>query len=459
MIVRARSEVGGRRVRREGWGTGMGAVAALCIAASAIPAAIGAQGAEDARPISLAEAVRLAQLNQPSTVQARNSIRSGEASVRQSFLNLGFIPTLALNTNATQRGGERYAEGVKLPAQPNPWSYSRGINIGSFTLFDGFNRWNTYRTQQANLNASEAGLVTQLYTASFNVKTAYYAVLTAREQEANAQRQLEQAQQQLRVATAKMNAGSATRTDSLTAAIQVGTARQAILNAQNQLRNSNATLTRYVATPFTVTAAPDTSSIAPLGIDEATLVRMALEGPTVRQSTATLAASQASNRGARAPYMPTLSMSVGYGLTVDNSAHFQWGAPSGNSTNLGFSVNYPLYDGYRREQSIVNSRISVENAEANLRDQKFLAQQNLTTYLNNFRTALLLIELNQLQIQAAEENLRVVQQQYNLGTKQLLDLLSAQTSLDNARTVLVQSRQTARLAKANIESLIGRDLP
>ena len=56
------------------------------------------------------------------------------------------------------------------------------------------------------------------------------------------------------------------------------------------------------------------------------------------------------------------------------------------------------------------------------------------------------------------ENLRVITQQYNLGTKQLLDVLTAQASLDLARSNLIAARLSARVAKANIEALIGRDL-
>ena len=431
---------------------------AFMLAMIVAPAVVGAQIGGEARPIALDDAVRMAQLNQPATVQARNALRTGESSIRQTLL--GYLPSLGIGTGATQRGGERYAEGIKLPTTPNPWSYSRGLSIGNVMLFDGFQRWNNYKTQQSNLNASEATLVTQRYNVALNVKTSYYAVLTAREQEAAALRQLEQAEQQLRVSTAKINAGSATRTDSLSGAIAVGNAKQAILNAQNQLRNANAQLTRYVATPYTVTAmAADTSDIVPIALDETALVGLALEGPAVRQNTAQVNAAQSASKAARAPYMPTLSMSASYGLTVDNSSRLQWGASSGNSTSFGFNFNYTLFNNYQREAQIVTTRVNLENSEANLRDQKFLAQQNLTTFLNNFRTALLTIELNKLQIQAAEENLRVVQQQYNLGTKQLLDMLTAQTSLDNARTSLITSRQTARLAKANIETLIGRDLP
>jgi outer membrane protein len=431
-------------------------MAALVIA----PVLAGAQGVGDARPISLEEAIRLAQQNQPTAVQARNTVRNSETTVRRNFFQLGYIPTLSVSSGWSQQGGDRYFEGVKLPSSSTPWSFSRGLNIGSITLFDGGAAWNRYRTSQANLNVSEAGMVTARYTVALNVKQAYYAVVSAREQRAAAQRQLDQAQQQLAVATAKMNAGSATRTDSLTAALSVGTARQAILTADNAIANANAALTRYAATPFTVTTTPgDTSNVGPLELSDAELIRLAVAGPLVTQNTASVRAAEASRRQANAPYMPTLSMSLGYGWTIDNAQKFQLAdGPSGTRTSLGFNFGYNLWDNYAREQSIANARTSLENAEATLKDNRFVVQSNVTQFINNYRTALASIELNNLQIIAAEENLRVVQQQYNLGTKQLLDLITAQTSLDNARAAVITSRQNARIAKANIEQIIGRDL-
>mgnify|MGYP003342141720 CR=1 FL=1 len=213
---------------------------------------------------------------------------------------------------------------------------------------------------------------------------------------------------------------------------------------------------------LSVTALPgDTTDNAPIGLSDAELVSLAVDGPAVRQATANVTAAQAAQKAARAPYMPTLSVSGNYGQTMPGSKTFEWGGGSGSTTtgtSLSFNLNYTLFNNYQRESQMVTTRVNLENAEANLRDAKFLAQQNLTTQLNTYRTAQLSIELNKLQIQAAEENLRVVQQQYNLGTKQLLDLLTAQLQLDNARATLIQARQNARVAKAQIESIIGRDL-
>jgi outer membrane protein len=59
---------------------------------------------------------------------------------------------------------------------------------------------------------------------------------------------------------------------------------------------------------------------------------------------------------------------------------------------------------------------------------------------------------------ASEEDLRVQQQRYELGASTLLDVLTSQTQINQARVALVQARLNARVARAQLESIIGRDL-
>lgn len=429
------------------------------LAALALPAAAAAQG-DDVRPISLDDAIKLGVQNSPTTVSARNTIRNNEQSVRQAQLN--FLPTLNLGMSANQRGGTQLIQGNPITVSGNTWSYGRTLTIGSISIYDGGQKWNTYRASQANLDAGVATEISQRYTVVLNVKSAYFSALAAREQLAAAEKTLAQAQQSLMVSAAQVAAGTKTRSDSLSAAVQVGSAQLAILNAQNALVNANAQLTRLVASPFTVTPiVGDTSDVGRIDVDEASLRMMVLSGPTVVQTTAALTAAKASHRAATSGYMPSLAVSGSYGQTPAGSKSFRFGdgdTAATRSTSLNFNVSYPLFDGYRREQGLVTARVNEENAEANLRDAKFLALSNLTAQLSTYRTAQQTIELQKLQIAAAEENLRVVQQQYNIGTKQLLDMLTAQAALDNARVAMIQARFNARNAKANIEQLIGRDL-
>ena len=61
-------------------------------------------------------------------------------------------------------------------------------------------------------------------------------------------------------------------------------------------------------------------------------------------------------------------------------------------------------------------------------------------------------------VSAALEDLRVQQRRYELGASTLLEVLTSQTQLDQARTALIRARYDYRVAKAQLEALIGRDL-
>ena len=69
------------------------------------------------------------------------------------------------------------------------------------------------------------------------------------------------------------------------------------------------------------------------------------------------------------------------------------------------------------------------------------------------------MRVQQISVRASEEALRVNQQRYALGAGTLLDVLTSQSSLVTARQGLIQARLNYRNARAQIEAVIGRDLP
>jgi outer membrane protein len=186
---------------------------------------------------------------------------------------------------------------------------------------------------------------------------------------------------------------------------------------------------------------------------------MALEGPSVRSAVASYQASTALHRAATTSYLPSITASGSYGQNPKGSQGFDFGGgPTATSTALRLTASYSIFNNYSREQTLILARIAEDNAQANLRDAKFAAQQNLTQFLVNYQTAQQTIALQLLQIQSATENLRVQTQRYNIGTALQVDVTTAQAALDQARFNLISARLSARTAKANIEALIGRDI-
>jgi outer membrane protein len=432
--------------------------------------------APDARPITLAEAQQLAQRNAPAAVQARGVLRGAAAARRSAYA--AFIPSLTVSTSVTRqlpvRERTETATGIALPAIA--WSQGQRLNA-NLDLFNG-RRLYDVRAANAQIGAAEAGELAGEFQLRLDVGTQYYASLAARESEEAAQSQLAQAEQQLRVAVARVQARTATRSDSLRARIQVGQAQLALLTARNQRIAADAALSRLIASPFRVTAAaPDTAAapLVPASLpDSAALAALAEQGPVVRQAEANLSAARALRRASRAPYLPTLSMSFGQNLTgvsegvaflpgelspiVVNDTTVRRAVPVTRSGQIAFTLSYQVFNQWAREEGVVRAEIAEDNAQATLRDARLQAQEQLTVGLGTLRLATAQVEIQAATVAASEEDLRVQQQRYELGAATLLDVLTSQTQLVNARTALIQARLDTRLARARLEALIGRDL-
>lgn len=424
---------------------------------------VGSTGDDGARAISLAEAVELAQRNLPATIQARNQERSAAAAMRAAKGAL--IPSLTIGASTGYSAGTTINnfDGTLTKIGGNPYSYGNSLNM-QLQLFDGGSRFSEINRNGYVAEAANVAVVTSRFDAALQAKQQFYAGLAARESESAARAQLEQADQQLKASIARLSAGVITKSDSLRSVIQVGNAQLAVLTAQNDLRVANSALTRITGSTALVTANPaDTSYVDMPEITEADLLRTVPDAPAIQLSEANLSIAKAAKRTQKSAYLPTVNMTFGYNFSANSRA-----LTSGNLVlpfqnnasrqSVSLSMSYPIFNGFSREQNAVNADIAVNNAEASLRDAQLAARANLSTQLRALNNANARIQVQLQSIAAAEEDLRVMQQRYSLGASTLLDLLTSQTQLNQARQSLIQARFDARVAKAQLESLLGREL-
>ena len=342
---------------------------------------------------------------------------------------------------------------------PQPWTYSTGL-ASTLNLFDGGRRLNEVKRARYDVGAAEANEVTQKYNVALQVKTQYYTILAAREAEAAAQAQLQQAQQQLTASIARTRAGVATLSDSLRSVISVGNAQLALITARNNLRVGSAALTRLVGAESLITAQPsDTLDRGLAPMDSASLAALLDEGPLVRQAEAQLASARAAVRSSKTSYLPTVDLTYSRSGNGFNSTYGFSGDPLAYTNNFSVRLAYALFNNFQREDALTRASVQSDLAEATVRDARLGAQQTLAQQLGAVRTAQQRIVIQQASVDAAREDLRVQQQRYALGASTLLDVLTSQSTLDAARAALIQARLDIRVARAQLEALVGRDLP
>ena len=445
---------------------GQNLLGAVMIGAVLMAAPLGAQGVvgeDGARPVSLREAIDLAARNSPSAVAARGLDRNASAARRQVLGS--YVPNVNLSAGSghTQGTTINNFNGQLTSLSGNPWSYNNGLSL-NVELFDGGRRLSEARRIRATADVADVSAVSARFDASLQVKQQFYAALAARESAAAARAQLEQAEQQLKASTARVAAGVATKSDSLRSAILVGNARLAVLTAENDLRVANASLTRVAGSSTAITAAPDDTLDTPVALPtEAELAMLAGDGPAVRLATSNVAVARAAKRTQKSTYLPTLTMSYNYAFS-QNSAGFVGrnlmlvGGSNASRQTMNFNIGYQLYNGLSRESQSVQADVALTNAEAQLRDAQLAARQNLTSFVRSLQNAQARVQVQLAAIAASEEDLRVQQQRYALGASTLLDLLTSQTQLNQARQALIQARLDGRIARAQLSSLVGREL-
>jgi outer membrane protein len=119
---------------------------------------------------------------------------------------------------------------------------------------------------------------------------------------------------------------------------------------------------------------------------------------------------------------------------------------------------FPIFNGFSREDQIERAKAAREVARITARDAARNARAQAEALLGSVRLAAEQIRLARVSLASAQENYRVEQSRYGVGVATVLDLAVAEENLALAEEQLVNARYDYQLARANLDTLVGRDL-
>jgi outer membrane protein len=412
----------------------------------------------DVPRVTMAEALRLAAQNAPAMVQARQNVRV--ASWGQRTALGAFLPNFSASGSGSKASAARYnsATGQITSNNLTPYAESFGLSA-NVNLFTGFQRGANVRAAAATMDLREAAQLQQQYATALSAKQAFFAALANEELVTVAETQLRQSSEQLKLTSEKLRLGATTRSDSLSAMVNFGSSQLQLIQARANLQYAQVNLGRIIGLDGAIAPVPDSTLELRLGtLDTGALRREALStAPSVRQADASLAAARASRAAQRAQWFPTVSASwrQSWSRAVPSIGD---SIPFVSNWNIGLSLSFPLFNGFQRESSIASADANVIIATANLRDARLALDASLTQTIAGLNSASQQIDIARSSVAAAQENMRMQQERYRLGTSTIVDLLTTQTALNQAQANLVQARYNYLVARAQIEALVGHAL-
>src|SRR2546429_420526 len=403
--------------------------------------------------VTLQEAVRRALDVQPAMVQARGEQRNAGASGRSAWG--AFLPSITTDASATRSSGERFDPASTLRLPPG-YAYTGGLSA-SLVLFDGFSRFANLRAASATQDAAAAGDVNQRYQVTAATGQVFFTALANEELVRVSEAQVERAKAERQTAVNKFQAGAATRSDTLTATVDLGNALLSLLQAQANLATAQANLGRQVGVDQLVRAVSD-SAFPPLP-DTTTLRTSALQtAPLIRQAEAQVSATGAQVWSARSLYWPTVTLSYSNSRTGVSSPELPLFGNYFETFSWRFGLSWTIFNGFGREQSQVSAGVTHDVAVAQAADARRQVNAQYTQQLAALFTGWAQIAIAGADVAAATEAVRVQQERYRLGAGTLLDLLTAQANLTQAAVSQVQARYNYLIARAQLEAIVGHGL-
>jgi outer membrane protein len=382
--------------------------------------------------LSLLAIVDIALRNNPETAAAWAQARSAAAAYES---NKGsYYPQLGATAGTGYVWGHSDNGTSSFTQRDSLWDL--GLN---WLIYDFGGREAALDVAREALIAADWSHNTVIQNIIFTVENAYYNYVTAKALLEAQQATYKEAETNLEASKDRHHAGVATIADVLQAKTALAQAKLALDSLQGQIQTTRGALATAMGlpanTPYDIVVPKKEIPLKEtLEKVENYLAQAEKKRPDLAAARAQVRQAGANVRKVKAQAYPSINGTADYGNTYYGTTSLYKDNYSGG---LLFSV--PLFTGFSQRYNEEQARADEETAQARLNSLKQQVVLEVWTSYYNLKTAEQRVRTSQDLLKSATESYQVALGRYKAGVGSILDLLSAQSALENARAQRVQA--------------------
>lgn len=361
------------------------------------------------------------------------------------------LPQLGLGADYTYTNGYRDANGQDS-------NVTSGALQLTQTLFD-MSKWRALTLQEKQAGIQDVTYQTDQQTLILNTATAYFNVLSAIDTLSYTEAQKQAIYRQLDQTTQRFNVGLVAITDVQNARSQYDSVLANEVTARNNLDNAVESLRQVTGNYY-----PQLSSLNVDGFKtnkpetvNALLKEAENRNLSLLQARLNQDLAREQIRQAQDGHMPTLDLNASTG--VSNSRY----SGSNNSTpdndagqnKIGLSFSLPLYQGGMVNSQVKQAQYNFVGASEQLESSHRTVVQTVRSSFNNINASISSINAYKQAVVSAQSSLDAMEAGYSVGTRTIVDVLDATTTLYNAKQQLSSARYNYLINQLNIKSALG----
>lgn len=373
--------------------------------------------------------------------------QSAQEDVKQSKAAL--LPTLSASTNQ----GVGYSPWDNTGTDKAYYNGSYGINA-QWTVWNGSQNTNTIKLnklteEQADLSVNETANSLQEQITQLYVQILYMteAIEVNRQSLETSKKNEERGQQMVEV-------GKMSKADLAQLTAQRASSEYSIVESETQLSKYKQQLKQVLelnAEDFdiAVPATTDQQALADIPAMRSVYEAALTQRPEIKNAQLGIESSNVQMKIAKAGQLPTITVNGSASTSTNSLSSLAWGSQMKNNFGLSGSVgvSMPIFDSRRTKTNINKAHLAQEQAKislANEEDDLYYTIEGLwLDAVNNqqkFRSALATVESEQ-------ESYNLLSEQFNLGLKNIVELMNGKDKLLTALQNKLQSKYTTILSQ------------
>jgi outer membrane protein TolC len=421
--------------------------------------------AQDAVPLTLADAARMTLANNPMHKAALADTRAASAGVREARAPM--LPRIIFAENYTRGNDPVFVFGAKLRQQaftaqdfalnslnrPTPFGNFASRFSGQWNLFDSTQSWKALDRAKFMNVATEQQLNRTDQELVFQTVQAFYGVLLAQKQVEVAEDAVKTVVAIEQQSRARVESGMAVDSDLLSAQVQYSARQQELIERRNQLAMAQTRLALAMGAASDALYQPREAlqERAFPAADVNQLEKTAMEKrPDLKRSEAERAAQQKGVSMAKAAFGPRLNA---FGSWEQDSASLGW--TGANNWVAGAELQFDLFSGGAKRAELAREKALQERAAASHAGFQDAARMEVRQAYYQFDAAQQQVKVARTAIAQADESLRINQNRYESGLSTVTDMLRVEEAAHRAKADYWQAVYRMNASYAGVELATG----
>ncbi len=358
------------------------------------------------------------------------------------WVDTNFIPK-ALIPASTTTAGTTTSTGIAGSGStfgPNSFQELQSDLLITYLLLDFGGRSATVEAARQGLYTADWAYNLSIQTVLLNVLTAYYNYLDNWANVKATELSLRDSIENLDATLAMFNAGLVTKVDVLLARSNLVNTEFTLENYRGMVRIALSGLATALGLPantqLSIDEVPEIPKQDVAGDLEHLMEIAKTHRPDLAQYQAEYLQAKANLIVAESEAAPTINGSV----ELLRGDYFKSSLLRSHVYTSMISVNIPIFQGFFYEYNIREAKANIDVTYANWKEQELTVLNNVAASYYAFKTAVEELKFSEEYVLYAQEAYDATFFGYKAGTNTFLDLLSAQTTLANARSQLINTR-------------------